>query len=148
MALWNVTTRRRTIWPVRRKQGTLPWDIPPTVSVCNRLFRYLIDGWPTSRSGVCFLASSNSVRQSSKSFCRRITAISNSIFGEHRPSVPPSSCGRLEIGLSEYSRGLSVWLSGMSLPDVVLSGPSDVNKERFRGISHRLSLCATVSSGI
>ena len=40
------------------------------------------------------------------------------------------------------------WLSGMSLPDVVLSGPSDVNKARFRGISHRLSLWTTVSSGI
>ena len=43
-------TRHRTIRLVGRKQGTLPWDIPPTVSVCNRLFGYPIDGWPTSRS--------------------------------------------------------------------------------------------------
>ena len=50
VALRNVTTRRLTIQPVGRKQGTLPWDIPPTVSVCSRLFRYPIDGWPTSRS--------------------------------------------------------------------------------------------------
>ena len=101
-------------------------------------------------AGVCFLASSSSVRQSSTSFCSQISAISNSIFGEHSLSVPPSSCGRLDISLSEYSTsgGLSAWLSGMSLPDVVLSGPSDVNKARFRGISHRLSLWTTVSSGI
>ena len=50
IALRNGTTRRRTIRPVGRKQGTLPWDIPPTVSVDNHLFRYTIDGWPTSRS--------------------------------------------------------------------------------------------------
>ena len=50
MALRNVTTRRRTIRPLGRKQGTLPWDISLTVSVCNRLFRYPIEGWPTSRS--------------------------------------------------------------------------------------------------
>ena len=101
-------------------------------------------------AGVCLLASSSSVRQSSTYFCSWITAIYNSIFGEHSLSVPPSSCGRLDISLFEYSTsgGLSAWLSGMSLPDVVLSGPSDVNKARFRGISHRLSLCATVSSGI
>ena len=68
------------------------------------------------------------MRQSSKSFCSWITAIYNSQFGEHSPSVYSTS------------GGLSAWPSGMSLPDVVLSGPSDVNKARFRGISHRLSV--------
>ena len=93
-------------------------------------------------AGVCFLASSSSVRQSSMSFCSRTTAISNYLLGEHSPSVPPSSCGRPDISLSEYSTsgGLSEWPSGMSLPDVVLSGPSEVNKARFHGISHWLSL--------
>ena len=41
---------RATDEPVGRKQGTLPWDIPPTVFVYNCLFRCTIDGWPTSRS--------------------------------------------------------------------------------------------------
>ena len=50
VAFRNVTTRRRTVRPLGRKQGTLPWDIPPTISVYNWLFGYPIDGWPTSRS--------------------------------------------------------------------------------------------------
>ena len=97
-----------------------------------------------------FLVISNSVRQSSKSFCSWITVISNSICGEHSLSVPPSSCRFSVISLSEYSTagGPSAWLSGVSLPNVILSGPSDVNKARFCGISHRLSLCIAVSSGI
>ena len=49
VALRNVTIRRRTIRPVGRSQCTLPWDIPQTVSVCNRLCMYPINGWPTSR---------------------------------------------------------------------------------------------------
>ena len=50
VALRNVTTRRHTIRSVGHKQGTLPWAIPPTVSVYTRLFRYTIDGWSTPRS--------------------------------------------------------------------------------------------------
>ena len=82
--------------------------------------------------------------------CPRMSAISNSICGEHNPSVPPSSCRLADVNLSEYStsRGLSAWPSGMSLPYVILSSPSNVNKAHFRGISHRLSLCTPVSSGI
>ena len=96
-----------------------------------------LGGWRAT-AVVCFLASSSSVWQSSISFCSWTTAISNCIFGELSPSVPPSSCGSLDISFSEYSTsgGLSEWLSGMSLPDVVLSGPSEVNRARFRGISH------------
>ena len=70
-------------------------------------------GGRRATAGVCFLASSSSVL--------------------------------LDINLSEYSisGGLSAWLSGTSLPDVVLSGPLDVNKARFHGIYHRLSLWTT-----
>ena len=50
MALRNVTTRRHTIRSVGRKDGTLPWAIPLTVSVYTCLFRYTIDGWSTPRS--------------------------------------------------------------------------------------------------
>ena len=92
-------------------------------------------------TGVCFLASSSSVRHSSTSICSWMTAISNSIFREHSLSVPPSSCHLADVSLSPF------YSTSGGLPDVVLSGPSDVNKARFRGLSHRLSLCTPVSSG-
>ena len=62
------------------------------------------------------------------SFCSRTTAISNCLLGEHSLSVPLSSCGHPDISISEYStsRGLSEWPSGMSRPDFVLSGPSEM----------------------
>ena len=64
------------------------------------------------------------------SFCSQTTAISNCLLGEHSSSVPLSSCGRQDISISEYSTsgGLSEWPSRMSLPYVVLSGPSEINK--------------------
>ena len=55
MAFWNVTTRRRTIRPIGRKQGTLPWDIPPTISVYNRLFGYPIDEKKSEYSEYCLV---------------------------------------------------------------------------------------------
>ena len=50
VALRSVTTERRTIWSVGRKQGTLPWAIQPVIPVSIRLFRYPIAGWLTPRS--------------------------------------------------------------------------------------------------
>ena len=50
VALRSVTAERRTICSVGRKHGQLPCNIPPTVSVSIRLFKYPIAGWPISRS--------------------------------------------------------------------------------------------------
>ena len=50
MALRSVTAERRTICSVGRRQGLLPWDIPPAVSMSIRLFMYPIAGWPIPRS--------------------------------------------------------------------------------------------------
>ena len=50
MALRSVTAERRTICSIGRKQGPLPWDIPPAVSLSIRLLRYPISGWPMPRS--------------------------------------------------------------------------------------------------
>ena len=84
----------------------------------------------TAGAGVSLLVISNSVLQSSNSFCSWVTALSNVLWGKPSSSTPSSSC------LSSVLRAVSYCTSEVSLSGDLLYVPSDVNKVRLRGKSH------------
>ena len=139
---WHRPSHSNIQW-LRTSRDTVPnltsQSISEPASICTSTASEIWGWLPES-----FLARSRSTRQSSTSLCNWRTAISNCIWEEHGLFVPPSPCRLSVISLSEYSTSTS----GVLLPSVVLSVPSDENKARFRGISHRLSLCLSVSSAI
>ena len=94
----NCFTYLTVLFPIRFSRVPRDWvEVNLACFGCRRF---------TAGAGVSLLVISNSVRQSSNSFCSWVTALSNVLWGEPSSSTPSSSC------LSSVLRPVSYCPSG------------------------------------